>query len=451
MQYSKQFIAFILSIFLASFIISCDGANGDEDTDPQPETKEPPKMLTQVPAEGNSWFLTNVGTAQMHSKDFKGNSWSSTQSVLRTYFHLEKAGTVHIGIKGKVVSGTSTIEATFQGESKEVTMKDSYTGVVYIGSYEVASAGYYHLDLKGIKKVDVQFAELDHIALGGDATSAGVNFSNEDYFYWGRRGPSVHLGYQVPTEASDVQWFYSEVQVPEGNDVIGSYYMANGFGQGYFGMQVNSSTERRVLFSVWSPYHTDDPNSIPEDQRVKLISKGELTITNDFGNEGSGGQSYMVHNWEVGRKYGFLLRGEPAADNKTEYKAYFFDSKDEKWYFIAHWSRPETSTYLTNLYSFLENFNTATGPLGRMAFYGNQWVYDTTGKWYEVTSAKFTADATARDKARMDYAGGYVAGDDGFYLKNCGFFSEVSTLDVVHNRPAGGTAPVIDFDALPLN
>lgn len=446
MKYSKQFIAFVLSTFLVGFMMSCEG--GSEE--PSTETKVPPKMLIQVPAEGNSWFLTNVGTAQMQSKDLNGNSWSSSQSVLRTYFHLEKAGTVHIGIKAKVVSGTSTVEATFQEESKEVTMKDSYTGVVYIGSYEVASAGYYFLDLKGVKKTDIQFAELEYIALGGDATSAGVNYSNEDYFYWGRRGPSVHLGYQVPAAAGNVEWFYSEVLVPEGNDVIGSYYMANGFGQGYFGMQVNSSTERRVLFSVWSPYQTDDPNSIPEDQRVKLIAKGDQTITNDFGNEGSGGQSYMVFNWEVGRKYGFLLKGEPVTGNRTEYKAYFFDPKEEKWYFIAHWSRPETSTYLTNLYSFLENFNTATGPQGRMAYYSNQWVYDTNGKWHEVTSAKFTADATARDKARMDYAGGYVAGDAGFYLKNCGFFSEVSTLDVVHNRPANGTAPVIDFEMLPL-
>ena len=30
--------------------------------------------------------------------------------------------------------------------------------------------------------------------------------------------------------------------------------MANGFGEGYFGIQVNGPNERRVLFSVWSPF-----------------------------------------------------------------------------------------------------------------------------------------------------------------------------------------------------
>jgi hypothetical protein len=47
-----------------------------------------------------------------------------------------------------------------------------------------------------------------------------------------------------------------EITVPVGQDPIGSYFMANGFGEGYFGFQVNSKTERRVLFSVWSPFRT---------------------------------------------------------------------------------------------------------------------------------------------------------------------------------------------------
>ncbi|TDA79183.1 DUF5077 domain-containing protein, partial [Halomonas marinisediminis] len=85
--------------------------------------------------------------------------------------------------------------------------------------------------------------------------------------YFGRRGPSVHLSYQLPAE-KDIEWFYSEINVPEGEDVIGSYYMANGFRDGYFGIQVNSETERRVLFSVWSPYETQDPNNIPEDYKI---------------------------------------------------------------------------------------------------------------------------------------------------------------------------------------
>jgi hypothetical protein len=239
--------------------------------------------------------------------------------------------------------------------------------------------------------------------------------------------------------------------VPEGNDVIGSYFMANGFGQGYFGYQVNSETERRILFSVWSPYNTDNPDEIPDDQRVELLRKGDNVIVNDFGNEGSGGQSYLVYNWEAGKTYRFLLKGEPVEGetNKTDFTAWFSSEDDEEWILIASWRRPLTDTYLTNLYSFLENFDTRTGPLERMGYYNNQWIMDTNGNWFELNRARFTADATARDKARMDYAGGFLSSEEGFYMKNCGFFNETSPIDTWHTRPALGQQPQVNIDDLP--
>src|SRR5690606_4541361 len=123
----------------------------------------------------------------------------------------------------------------------------------------------------------------------------------------------------------DILWFYIEITVPEGEDVLGSYFMANGFAEGYFGIQVNSPSERRVLFSVWSPYETQDPNNIPDEYKIILLGKGEGVTTGEFGNEGSGGQSYKVFNWKAGTTYGFLLKGTPSVNNSTDYTAYFFD------------------------------------------------------------------------------------------------------------------------------
>ena len=71
--------------------------------------------------------------------------------------------------------------------------------------------------------------------------------------------------------------------VPEGNDVLGSYFMANGFAQGYFGIQVNSPTERRILFSVWSPFHTDDPSEIP-DQAILIAADTIVCLGDELGN-----------------------------------------------------------------------------------------------------------------------------------------------------------------------
>jgi hypothetical protein len=55
-----------------------------------------------------------------------------------------------------------------------------------------------------------------------------------------------------------------------------------------------------------------------------LLKKGKDVHTGEFGNEGSGGQSYLKYNWKAGNTYRFLLKGEPVANNYTNYTAYFF-------------------------------------------------------------------------------------------------------------------------------
>ena len=84
---------------------------------------------------------------------------------------------------------------------------------------------------------------------------------------------------------------------PAGFQPIGSYFMTNGFGEGYMGIQVNSPTERRILFSIWSGFDTNNPSEVPLDFQVKLIEKGPNVTINAFGGEGSGGQSYLVYPW----------------------------------------------------------------------------------------------------------------------------------------------------------
>ncbi len=410
-----------------------------------------PDMPIIIPTEGNSWLLKNIGTARMQSFDFKDSAWNSLSQVLRTYFRVEKIGKLDIGIRCRVSSGKSTLEATFNGLKQKLTIDKTSKSVIYINSYDIPVPGYYYIDLKGITKISDVFAEIDAITLGGSATANGIKFVNEEYFYWGRRGPSVHLSYQLPAAGSEVVYFYNEITVPKGNDVIGSYYMANGFAEGYFGIQVNSVNERRVLFSVWSPYETQDPSQIPPEYQVILLGKGKGVTINAFGNEGSGGQSYLVYNWKAGKAYRFLLKGEPTGNNKTNFTAYFYAPETGNWKLIASWQRPFTNTYLTKLYSFLENFETYTGSIGRQAFYNNQWVFDTKGQWHELTSARFTTDATGRDKARLDYAGGFSSASNGFYLKNCGFFSDNSIVDSIHTRNVLGIMPDIKFENLPMN
>ncbi len=238
--------------------------------------------------------------------------------------------------------------------------------------------------MQGLEKTAADFGSISHLIIKGNDVSKGLHYvkdNEESRFYWGRRGPSVHLSYIVPENIiNDIEWFYSEVTVPKGMDPIGSYFQANGFGQGYFGMQVNSASERRILFSLWSPFVTDDPSSIPDSLKIKLKKKGKGVYTGEFGNEGSGGQSYLVFPWEAGKTYAFITRAEPdAAENTTTYTSYF-KAPGADWMLIASFIRPSTQTRLKKLYAFVENFDPEMGNLKRKAIFGNQWLRDAEWK-----------------------------------------------------------------------
>jgi hypothetical protein len=226
--------------------------------------------------------------------------------------------------------------------------------------------------------------------------------------------------------------------------------MANGFSEGYFGFQVNGPEERRVLFSIWSPFKTDNPKEIPEEQRIVKLASGPEVRVGEFGNEGSGGQSYLIYPWKAGTTYRFLTEVKPdeTSAEHTVYTSWFGDKSKNEWRLIASFRRPKTSTYLRGFHSFLENFNPQFGYLTRGAEYGNVWVVDSQGKWYECTKARLSADATARGRHRLDYNGG--AQGDHFFMRNCGFFPEMGKVGETFERHSTeGAKPAIDFTSLP--
>ena len=200
--------------------------------------------------------------------------WESSETTIRTYFKVDKTGTINVALNAKVDSGKSTIKVSLNGTSKKTTISNTKFEVVSVGSFKIDHPGYYFVEVQGVDKKGATFGDISEIVIDGEATQGIVNYIKED-FYFGRRGPSVHLNYEVPKETGDIEYFYNEMTIPEGNDVVGSYFMANGFGEGYFGIQVNSEMERRILFSVWSPFETDDPKSIPDAKKIILLKKGK--------------------------------------------------------------------------------------------------------------------------------------------------------------------------------
>ncbi len=432
---SNRLPLFLLIIFL---LASCHTDNSKPSV-----SQQKMNYSHAIPVAGNSWS-SNKSIPLIGRQGLR--NWSDQSAELNTYFKTSKPGNIKIGMIAHIPSGESKLAVTLNDETRQVTLSNTTPDTIFVGDFTIPTGGYQQLSIAGLSKSGDQFADISTILVTGEASEGDFYFA-ADEFYWARRGPSVHLRYYPPTDAEEAVWFYNEINIPTGEDVIGSYFMANGFGEGYFGIQVNSSSERRILFSVWSPYKTNNPDEIPEDQRIQLLKKGETVHAGKFGNEGAGGQSYRKYMWRAGTTYRFLLKGQPYDESHTDYTAYFYAPEIGQWELIASFRRPNTSTYLTNHHSFLENFIPQMGDKTRKGYYQNQWICDKTGQWYEMTKARFTADNTAQKESRMDYAGG----SDGnrFYMKNCGFFNETTPIGKIFQRQPTGKKPQINFNKLP--
>ena len=419
------------ALFLLLFSCSKGKANAGPSA---PQAK--PATETAVPLAGNAYVTTRAGGSEkITDKGLSG--WSAAGSVVSTYVRVGQSGALHVAVKAKVPSGGSSIKVSVNGKPFTLELSGSDYKTYFAGKVDVAAAGYVKIDLQGLSKTGQYYAEVSDIMVGGSATTPELVFANDpENFYWSRRGPSCHLSYAIP--AADKEYFYSELTVPEGEDKLGTYFMANGFGEGYMGIQVNSETERRVLFSVWDP----------ENGQTNLVKKGEGVTAGRFGGEGTGGQSYMIFDWKAGATYKFLTHGKPDGAGNTVYTSWFFAPETGKWKLIASFTRPKTSKYLTNFHGFLENFIPDEGYVGRKAYWSNQWVRLVSGAWSEVTEFKFSVDATAKNKQRLDYAGGVENGK--FFLRMNGFFAENVVPGTLFTKPATSTAPTIDLSALPL-
>ncbi|WP_235034273.1 DUF3472 domain-containing protein [Roseiconus lacunae] len=422
-----------------------------------------PVMIAFV---ATAMWCTTGGAAQSWSVPLAGNAFRSApepggrsigrdgnlslrdeSETFSVFFHVDQAATIKLAVQGRAVGETGTINLRLDQATHTVELSAADRESGQTPSIEV-KAGYVQVDLSlGSGSNGVKVEHLLVNSADQEVQLDYVKTNDGNMFYWGRRGPSVHLAYRIPREV-DLTYAYSEITVPSGQDTIGTYFMANGFGEGYFGMQVNSETERRVLFSIWSPFRTDNPNEIPEEDRVLTLAKGKNVVAKDFGNEGSGGQSFFRYPWKAGRTYRFLTEVKPNGKGQTQYTSWFGDKEKGEWLLVASFQRPKTDKHLTGFHSFLENFSPATGHLQRSAHYANQWVCDVTSQWHEIRQAKFTGDNTARGRHRLDYAGG--SHEQHFFLKNCGFFSETVELDQTFQRQSSSShKPAIDWDELP--
>ena len=246
---------------------------------------------------------------------------------------------------------------------------------------------------------------------------------------------SVHLAYNAPQGTV----FYNEMTVEQSAE--GSYFMACGFRMGYFGIQEQRSGRKVVLFSVWDPGSQNDPKSVADDRKVRVLHHDPDVLVKRFGGEGTGGQSFFKYDWKIGERYKFMVKAVPNAD-RTAFSGYFYLPESDTWKHLVTFETISGGVPLKGYNSFVEDFrrNRVSTTHTRRARFGNGWVKDLEGEWKEMTTARFTADANPV----MNINAGLNAGD--FYLSTGGDITNTNTPLRGHmTRPAntnGAPGPV---------
>jgi hypothetical protein len=343
-------------------------------------------------------------------------NWVNPQQKISWFFYIKNPGELQLSLLSTKINTGSTIEIAVAGKTFRTKMvSGAALKKTAVGKVIITDTGFYSITISSINKVGKSIANIQSLELKGPATE-GMHFNPVER----RNAASVHLKYPI-SDSTKAMAFYNEIIVPEGADHLYSYYMACGFKRGYFGIQVNSPTERRVIFSVWDAGNEAiDRNKVPDSNKVKLLAKGYNVVANDFGNEGTGGHSHFVYPWKSGEKYQFMVFAlTDSAKASTIYSGYFFIPETGKWKLIASFRAPKDGNYLQNLYSFSENFWGINGQLERKAYFGNQWIQKSNGRWEELLTSSFSFDATGKARHRIDYSAG-VEGKQ-FYLSHGGF------------------------------
>jgi hypothetical protein len=370
------------------------------------------------------------------------SDWTDPSIEVLWFGEIKTPGKLDCSLLLRLPAGAETrLRLTVAGKSTEASAKGTGDDSVRVdfGSFDVPAAGYQRFTLESLNAPGQAAGNLEALLLDGPAAvDAHFNLKSR------RNAASVHLRYPVEG-ATNVDAFYCEVTGVE--TPLWTYFEACGWHRGYFGMQVNSSAERRIIFSVWdSGGEKADRSKVGREDRVALVAKGEGVFSGDFGNEGTGGHSHLVFDWKTGQKQRFVVTAKPTDATHTIYAGYWFQPDRKEWMLISSWKAPQDGAYLHGLYSFSENFVGSNGELQRKALYGNQWFHTADGQWHEQTTATFSHDPTGKSD-RLDR---FMGVEDGqFFLSNGGFIPGSTKFGALFTRPATGQPPN-DFKPLPL-
>ena len=362
------------------------------------------------------------------------NRWNSPELKVLWFGEFKTPGEIQCSVVLRLPEGTeSRLKLSLGNQAREATATGAGTTPLTLkfGAYKLGEEGYQRFSLESLNAEGTPCGDIELLVLeGAPARDAHFNLQPR------RNAASVHLAYPVP-KGTNVAEFYCEVTGVL--DPVWTYYMACGWHRGYFGMQVNSQTERRIIFSVWdSGNEGADRGKVVEEDRVTLVAKGEDVSSGDFGNEGTGGHSHLVYPWKTGQKQRFFVTAKPVDATHTVFSGFYFHPDKKEWMLISSWKAPKDGGWLRGLYSFSENFGGSNGYLQRKALYGNQWIRTSDGEWMALTTATFSHDPTGKAD-RLDC---FMGVEDGqFFLSQGGFLPGYTASGEKFTRPSSPAPP----------
>lgn len=426
-----------------------------------------------IPGEGrdNNGIATNYNSL---------SAWTNANACAVYYFH-QPAATVTNTIKLNVKKGYSakfrlTIIAPdapdVQLFSKTFTANGTDSNVdVTIGDVTFKRSAYYRYRLEclsGNQNINlIRSFKFKTTATEKPYVANFLSSPSVHLYSWGSTDPNAPKG-----DAYD--WCFMEIMLPQESDIIGTYAMALGVLNGYMGIQTNGyaadgSPRHDVLFSMWDDGSTDEDPNLPEYLRAGAVDWDPLTITNRFGNEGTGVQTYRKGPyWTPGKYVQFITNCRPETTSYTTevngkptvhtqhnmLVSAWFNALDGKgWQYMATVRKRNSSTYFDSWYSFLENYNASTGQANRIAYYRNGYMRArSNGKWYNRNSVGFGhTDGGDNTGARTDYGQGATdnPADRTFFMQTGGYTSTNKTKTTV--ALATDYTPVDTINITPLN
>lgn len=404
-------------------------------------------------------------------------NWTSGDAMAVYYVH-HPADTVDVNLRLTVRSGrTVNLRVTvWDPTDLSAPLAEQYLAVSGTGSAQT-------LPMVGFVAPRADYFRYQLECLEGWADVTNIDrffvYSHSSEQSWKAAylsSPSVHLtqwrstAAGAPTGAS-YDWCYQEVMMPPESDIVGTYVMSLGVLDGYMGIQNNGTsngeTLHEVLFSMWDDGDTDQDPNLPANRRASVVDHDPQATVNRFGNEGTGMQTYYRgHHWEAGQWVQFLTNCRPETMRYQEevngqlvgrvqhnmLVSTWFNAGDGKgWQYMSTLRLPNNTSYFDSWYSFLENYNAATGEARRKGYYRNGYARSrTNGRWFHFNEVSFGhTDGGTAPGARNDWGQG-VADDvpGAFFMATGGYLPTDMRGSSVTLRTDNTPVDTIDLETL---